>query len=458
MNIKFKYKGFKSKEFLVFLIFLFSFSLLSIFLDWHYDESWTFRDIKENSLIDLLTYNKFKYANNHLFNSLLFRICQVLEVKQMIFYRLLSLIGFCLYYYGVLKLLKYFELPFYNVFFFLITPFFFYFSLGRGYGLALGSFVLSFYYLISVFHEKRIKSEYLFLLFGVISSLSIFSFIYIFIASLIVYGIYKLKTGINIHLFIIGLISIITVFYIYFLGKIVNDFDTYTPSSNSFIKDGTLSSIISDLTYFSFFKEYSFYAYIKYGFIVLCILPFIKYKLIIKAGLLDKKYFLPVLLIAVSFLLMIIAHMVTTAKYPLNRAIYFIHFLIFLTIIILFNKGKILLIIPLIYTTLIATFIIGIEINDLRYPKKYELIKQSGYSNLYILSHDPTFYVTNEFYKVNKKNIFMSRYPEDLIKLINSDISKNKYIISNSKDVERFKFRKKLIQKGRMGINLYCLF
>src|ERR1044072_6305563 len=87
----------KNSNIYLFWIFLLSISsvlFISYSYDWQWDEAWTYRDILNNSLWDLLTYSKFKYANNHLINSFYFKLLQYCDIKNVLIFRLLSVLGF----------------------------------------------------------------------------------------------------------------------------------------------------------------------------------------------------------------------------------------------------------------------------------------------------------------------------------------------------------------------------
>jgi len=450
------FKSILSKENILFVLFLILFMYISIYGDWHYDEAWTYRDVSNNSVLDLLSYDKFKFANNHLFNSMYFRFLQFFDIKALFVYRFISLGAFFLFYFGSIKILGYYKINYLFVIFLILAPYFFYFSVGRGYALAIGAFVNSFYYLLQYIDSKKVKYEYGIVLMGILSCLSIFSFVYIFVSILIVYSFFKLKHIKSIHTIILFLLSICSLFYVYYLGKIVNDFDHYIPGGDSLFINGTISSLISDFTLFVDFEEYSFQNIIKVILVLTIIAPFFFLRRFL-SSIEFKKDLIPLLLIILSFMLMIIASKFTTAKYPLNRAVFYIHFLLIFSFIIFFVKYVKLFILPLILIASLSIVFISLTIIDYKNATKIELIKSTNQANLYIISHDPTFFISNDFNGFNKKGIVMNRESDEIKKMIALDSSFTKYLICKEIDLKVFNNKLQLIKKGRSKYNLYKL-
>ena len=154
---------------------------------------------------------------------------------------------------------------------------------------------------------------------------------------------------------------------------------------------------------------------------------------------------------------MIIANKFTTAKYPLNRAIFYIHFLLLFSFIIFFVKYVKLFILPLILIASLSIVFISLTIIDYKNATKIELIKRAKQGNLYIISHDPTFLISNEFNGYNRKDILMNRDSEEIKKMIELDSSFIKYLICKEIDLKDFKGKLHLIKKGRNKYNLYKL-
>ena len=291
---------------------------------------------------------------------------------------------------------------------------------------------------------------------GILSCLSIFSFVYIFVSILIVYSFFKIKHIKSIHTIILFLLSICTLFYVYYLGKIVNDFDHYIPGGDSLFKNGTISSLISDFTLFVDFEEYNSQNYIKVILVLTIMTPLFFLRRFFRS-IEFKKDLIPLLLIILSFILMVIASKFTTAKYPLNRAIFYVHFLLIFSFILFFTKYVKLFILPLLLIASLSIVFISLTIIDYKNATKIELIKMVKKENLYIISHDPTFFISNSFSGVNKKGIVMNRESQEIKKMIDLDSSITKYLICKEIDLKDFNGKLQLIKKGRNKYNLYKL-
>jgi len=72
-------------EIFLFVIFLITILLFEWFRDWEYDEAWTYLAVKGCSVWELITYSKFKFANNHALNSTYFWILQHLGITRPFF-------------------------------------------------------------------------------------------------------------------------------------------------------------------------------------------------------------------------------------------------------------------------------------------------------------------------------------------------------------------------------------
>src|SRR4051812_34200328 len=83
-----------------FSLSLFIFIILVVYAFVHtleYDEAWTYLSVKNESFADLALYKNFNIANNHLLNSIWFKLMQLAGVKNIFFYRCASLASFFLY-------------------------------------------------------------------------------------------------------------------------------------------------------------------------------------------------------------------------------------------------------------------------------------------------------------------------------------------------------------------------
>ncbi len=83
-----------------------------------------------------------------------------LGLRQVFFFRLLSIAGFVLFYVAATGILRILRINAYFIVFLLVTPFFLHFSLGRGYSLAIGCFAMSLRYLLKYLDDPQTKYEY----------------------------------------------------------------------------------------------------------------------------------------------------------------------------------------------------------------------------------------------------------------------------------------------------------
>ncbi len=217
------------REVYMFFFFMIAFIVFALYNDWIYDETTSYNGVLNNSVWELLTYSKFKLANNHVINSLYFSLLQQGGVIDVVYYRLLSLVGFVLFFIANSKILRLLKINNFYIIFLIVAPYLFYFIYGRGYSLAIGCFAMSLFYLLKYSKDQQVKYEYLIVVFGAIATLSIFSFLYGFLSILVVFGIFKIKHLKNIHTVLLTFLVLALLLYIYKVGKIVNAND---PSIN----------------------------------------------------------------------------------------------------------------------------------------------------------------------------------------------------------------------------------
>jgi len=448
MMLKNRIKEFSSSaalrmEVYIFFFFLIAFVFFARYNDWNYDESTSYKGVLNNNLWDLLTYSKFKLANSHLINSVYFMLLQHGHVINVVYYRLLSLLGFLLFFIANSRILKLLKINNFYIIFLTIAPYFFYFSYGRGYALAIGCFAMAFFYLLKYTKDQQVKYEYLIVFFGAISTLSIFSFLYGFLSILIVFGIFKIKHLKSIHTFLLSFFVLALLFYIYKVGKIVNENDPSIIGINNFslFKYGTVSSIFSDFSYRDylvslFFNDASPIRIITYFklLITLCIvIPFFYIRKInFRAIDLTNIKTTLVLLIFLPFLFMAAAHIFTNALYPLTRAVFYLHYLILLFVLVstVTYSKKIIFYIPVIIICATSLIYSCYAYCDLSRPTiKQALITTKNYPLYVLFTNDKSVGLINNLYGINKKNISEGRSTQNIIPLLQKDTSKIRYII-----------------------------
>ena len=131
------------------LLSLFFFMILfcfAYFHTWEVDEAWTYVSVRDESFTSILAYAHFNIANNHVLNSLWFKLMQMAGCRNVVFFRMASLAAFGLYSYYLYRLVRLMAADWkpasdwWLVLFFL-PPIMVYFTLGRGYGMATAFFV-----------------------------------------------------------------------------------------------------------------------------------------------------------------------------------------------------------------------------------------------------------------------------------------------------------------------------
>ncbi len=206
-------------------------------------------------------------------NSLYFKLLQYFNVNTVFYYRLLSIVGFLIFFYSISRLLELFKIRKGFILFIIIAPYFCFFPLVRGYSFVLGCFAFSLLYLIRFINSQKLKYEYLLIVFGTLSTLSLFSFLFSFLSIVVIYSLVKLNYLKNIHSIILFLIVLLVCAYVYCKAKMVKEFDPNIIGLNSIFKYGTISSIISDFSFYINYKDFTFYKYFKLVISISIIIP-----------------------------------------------------------------------------------------------------------------------------------------------------------------------------------------
>jgi len=458
------------REIYIFFFFLIAFIFFALYNDWIYDETTSYNGVRNNSVWELLTYSKFKLANNHIINSLYFRLLQQGGIIDVVYYRLLSLVGFLLFFIANSRILRLLKINNLYLIFLTVAPYFFYFTYGRDYALAIGCFAMSFYYLLKYSKDQQVKYEYLIVVFGAISTLSIFSFLYGFLSILVVFGIFKIKHLKSIHTVLLSVIVLALLLYIYKVGKIVNANDPSIIGTNTFslFKYGTVSSIFSDFSYREylvnlFFNSANALRIITFFklLIMLCVIIPMFYVRKINFRKIDPSNIktILVLLIFLPFLFMAAANIFTGALYPLTRAVFYLHYVILLFVLVstVTYSKKIIFYVPLIILCLTSFIYSCYAYYDLSRPNIKEAIVATKNYPLYVLfTNDKNLDLINNLSGINKENITEGRGTENIIPLVQKDTSKIRYIICwpEYRDSCLVYFKNTRIYKYRDGYSL----
>lgn len=435
--------------------------LLAFANDWQYDEAVSYTCVEGLGLWDLVAYTKFKTANHQVLNSLFFRSIQTLGLKEAFFYRLLAITGFLMFFRANARILSMYRISPWYILPLIIGPYFYYFTQGRGYSLALGSFAFSLLYLLRHRQSGRPAHAYAMLLFGCLSALSIFSFFFAVASVFLIYATTQLRRGLDRHFVAISAGFLLLTLYIRYGGATVQANDPYIIGTGSLFKNGSVSSILSDFSQFRLLGDLDFYAYFK-ALIACCIgLPF----LLALGGVrevwsdrlrrLSDDRSLPLLLIVATFGLMAAAHVFLKAMYPLNRAAFFIHylFLLYLVIVTYSFRGRF----PGYLLPLLVIFLSGclqvtaVYVNLLK-PGIRRDLELTGDKPLYILStgYNPNVRLTNQLASIDKTAIYqVSKDVRVMDSLIRADTSTRVFLLTHADFIDSLRFIKRKVHEGR---------
>jgi hypothetical protein len=327
------------------LFFFFVCGYLILKQEWKYDEAWSYFGNLGSTALQICKYTNFKFANNHLLNSLYAHLLQEAGIQNVACYRFLSFLSFIIYSIYYFKFIKYktgrkfltegITIPGLIICFFpFILPFFTLFTQARGYSIAIAGIMAALYFFSKSYDSFSIRNFVLFLIAGAISSLSIFSFIYPF-ASMILFICVKnhkeifssFKSLKNVFLFLFIFIALLLLsYYIYDKGKIINSYDPTIAGGNSFLKNGMISSLFSYL---------ALQGVVSNTFVFLMIRTVLLITLIPASFLFYRNSKIPVehKLFLVTILLTVLSHFFFKSKYPFGRTLPYLLLFFYLPLI-----------------------------------------------------------------------------------------------------------------------------
>lgn len=320
---RFTYKGIS----LLPLLLLIPLVILCFSDHWAYDEATTYVKVMDVSWMDIVNYNIYNLANNHVLNSLYFKWLQQLGADNLFFFRLPSLLAFFFYYLYIGKLLRMkadYQLHHIDQLMLFIWPYLVYFAQGRGYGIAMTAFIAGLYHYKLYLEESKPRHLLYFVLLNCLASLSIFSFLYPFAAMVIIVGIRRfmeiIKSPIRILIFVM---AIPVVFYVAVKGIVVSECDPAVIGRETLFKGGSISSIISFLALMEFAPDKLFF--ILKALISITMVPVLF--LLVKR----TRWHIEITIILVSILLLVVSHYAMGALYPVYRGVAYIIMLLLLS-------------------------------------------------------------------------------------------------------------------------------
>ncbi|MBZ0099957.1 MAG: hypothetical protein K8F30_12780, partial [Taibaiella sp.] len=283
---------------------------------WSYDEAMTYMNILDATPMEVIRYEKYRFANNHVLNSLYFLVLNKAGVTSLLAYRLPNFLAFFIYFWLISKLLK--EQPGYQLrhidqLMLYLWPYAVYFAQGRGYAMALVCMLGALVVLKRYLDEGKPQQLLGIVLLGGLSSLSIFSFIFPFASMLIVAGLSRFRQVIKSPLqWLILVLALPVAWYIFDKGRVVSEYDYSIIGGQSLFRGGTLSSLVSFLALTDLVPNNVFLA-LKV-LILLTLAPALY--LLIRRGTM----YLELTIALVTMLLLVVAHYAFGAMYPLYRS------------------------------------------------------------------------------------------------------------------------------------------
>src|SRR6185437_13657644 len=303
---------------------------------WDYDEGWSYASVKTETLLDLLTYRHFNIANNHLLNSLWFRLMQVSGARHVFFFRGLSLLSFFPFAYFLYRAATYQADVQPGAWFalFFLPPVLVYFASGRGYALAIAAFCGALYYL-QVAIDNKPAAWWKFMLCGFISSLAIVSFFYPFAAMLIYFyactGFRNLFTTRNI---LSAILLLLLTAYIYYIGKTILLHDKIINGTENLVFNGMFSTFFGTFSLYDLTPWPHSYARLRLDFItkIIVMVSFLPVGVVLLWKHLRR--YLGLVLVLIASALFVVAHIALHAKYPSDRSVLYLLYLIYIPVVL----------------------------------------------------------------------------------------------------------------------------
>jgi hypothetical protein len=309
---------------------------------WEFDEAWSYVSVKNESFLDLIKYKNFNIANNHVLNSIWFKLMQGMGMTHVFFYRFISVLSFLLFAFYLFKIVvegnaDWSKKNNWQLIFFFLPPAFIFFGAGRGYSLAIATFCASLYYLKRYIQETDRPAHYWkFLAFGILSSLAIVSFFYPFVAMLIYL---VLRVGrwnkIDLQNIITVIIMLGVAAYIYHVGKTIILYDTIINGSDNLFVAGMYSTFFSSLAITDIaFPAKALYAKLKLGMIsglavLITLVPVVL--VLARKGLARYK---ELSILVIMTLMFFLSHIFLKAKYPSDRSAIYLLYLIYIPVLL----------------------------------------------------------------------------------------------------------------------------
>lgn len=296
---------------------------------WSYDEAMTYMNILDATPMEVIRYEKYRFANNHVLNSLYFLLMNKAGVTSLLIYRLPNFLAFFIYFWLISKLLKEqagYQLRHIDQLMLYLWPYAVYFAQGRGYAMALVCMLGALVVLKRYLDEGKPQQLLGIVLLGGLSSLSIFSFIFPFAAMLIVVGLLRFRWVIRSPLqWPIYALALPVAWYIFDKGQVVSEYDFSIIGGQSLLRGGTISSLVSFLALNEIVPDSLFL--VLRVLIIVTLIPALY--LLVRQG----KIYVELTIALVTVLLLVVAHYAFGAMYPLYRSAAYLVILLLLAFI-----------------------------------------------------------------------------------------------------------------------------
>lgn len=409
--------------------------ILSFSDKWAYDEAWTYVSIVDNTPAELIAYSKYKIANHHVLNSLYFYWLQGLGVKALFFYRLLSLLTYFVYVLFITKLVyreEEYKPDYLGLAALYLWPYTIYFAQGRGYAMAMVCLLMALYYMKVYLKTSNVKHLLYFVLAGVVSSLSIFSFCFPFIAMVIILGLYRFTDIIKSPVRIIILALYLPVlYYVFDKGKIISEFDTNIIGADSLFRGGTLSSLISFMGLLDF-VDHKYFMIFKIA-LTATLLPVLF--IIVRRG----KLYLEIMIALVTIALLVVSHVLFGSQYPLFRGTAYILIMLYLAIVYSNQKRNLFINAHLAVVSIIGLIYFGILLNFMTRKNDNDVlnyIDERGGGKLLIEDIHPSTNAYNIMYHNNE--IQLEQCEEDAMDRFERNVDAVNFVICKAETAAEY--------------------
>ena len=439
-----------------YLLLILPVALLALLMDWQYDEAWSYFEVQKNTISDIVSYASYKYANNHVINSLYFKMVQFGDFQSPFAYRLLSLLGFGIFVFANYKLLDLFNLNKWFILPICIAPYFVFFAMGRGYALSLGAFSLALHLVLNNIKKHQTKHYVFASLLLILAAVSNFSFVFISNAVFLVILFYLYQHKKYNAILSNALVYGVGLVYVIAMGQQVSKFDPYIIGSNSLFANGSIQSLLGEFSYSKLFLEWGItklpMILIAIAFAVLMVLVFL--------DLLKNKQeiFIRIIVgtILLAFIQLIISHLVLNTLFPTKRATIFLQYGILLLALLVTKTSynKLFTFIPIGVLFLFSLIHVSWLYLDLKNPSLSEIISTTKNHSLYHVGYNPSLILENEI-QGNKTTLFQYYEIYESLTAMRQDSTSSFYLFLPRTSSKSVPLKKEFVLNARKHYALY---